>query len=118
MFTEGWHLVDCEFLSPVEKLRPVMLLFVGLMVCGLMVADAHQVPNTVFRALYTFFNRRQFYDKMINDLLSMPLFRCGFGVTTTIIDKGLIEVLIPVGLSNSGRLLFAHCLRRRKRPPA
>ena len=104
MLPEGWHLVDCEFLSPFEKLGPVLLLFVGLVVCVFMVGRPPHLPPTVLRAVYTFFNRRQFYDKLINDLVSMPLFRWGFGVTTNLIDKGIIEVLIPVGLTNRNRL--------------
>ena len=58
-------------------------------------------PPANLRWIYTFFNRRQFYDKIINDLVSLPLFRFGFGVTTSLIDKGMIEVLVPVGLTNS-----------------
>ena len=104
MFPVGMNLVDCEFLSPQEKLRPVLLLLLGMGLCALLLARRQQaggeLPPAVLRWIYTFFNRRQFYDKIINDLVSLPLFRFGFGVTTSLIDKGMIEVLVPVGLTN------------------
>ena len=105
MFPVGMNFVDCEFLSPQEKLRPVLLLLLGLAaVGGLLLAPRGGplgIPTAILRRVYTFFNRRQFYDKIINDLVSLPLFRFGFGVTTSLIDKGMIEVLVPVGLTNS-----------------
>lgn len=91
------NFVDCEFLSPQEKLRPVLLLLLGMSLCAL--PGLRALPRWV-QWIYTFFNRRQFYDKIINDLVSLPLFRFGFGVTTSLIDKGMIEVLVPVGLTN------------------
>jgi len=101
MFPVGMNFVDCEFLSPLEKLRPVLLLLLGLAASALLlVTPRGDLPPAIIRWIYTFFNRRQFYDKIINDLVSLPLFRFGFGVTTSLIDKGMIEVLVPVGLTN------------------
>ena len=108
MFPVGMNFVDCEFLSPQEKLRPVLLLLLGLAaLAALLLAPQRRqrrqfgIPTAILRWVYTFFNRRQFYDKIINDLVSLPLFRFGFGVTTSLIDKGMIEVLVPIGLTNS-----------------
>ena len=101
MFPVRQNLVDCEFLSIQEKLRPVLLLLLGMTLCWWWCREQQVVaPPAVLRWVYTFFNRRQFYDKIINDLISLPLFRFGFGVTTSLIDKGMIEVLVPVGLTN------------------
>jgi len=115
MFPVGIHLVDCEFLSIEEKLRPVVLLLLGgifLLARGrrqrVVAPDPFYEPKVsavlgldtfTFIRIYTFFNRRQFYDKIINDFINLPLFRFGFGVTTSLIDKGIIEVLVPVGLT-------------------
>ena len=86
-----------------QKLRPVLLLLFGVTLCWWCEREQVVMPPAAVlsRWLYTFFNRRQFYDKIINDLISLPLFRFGFGVTTSLIDKGMIEVLVPVGLTNS-----------------
>nr|YP_009725932.1 NADH dehydrogenase subunit 5 [Caulerpa ashmeadii]QHQ73220.1 NADH dehydrogenase subunit 5 [Caulerpa ashmeadii] len=95
------HTIESEFLTNQVKLRPVLLLVLGLcFVLGFGFSKAGSCPPTYARWIYTFFNRRQFYDKIMNDLLSYPLFRFGFGVTTSLIDKGLIEVLVPVGCTN------------------
>lgn len=95
------HTIESEFLTNQVKLRPVLLLVLGLcFVLAFGFSKAGSCPPTYARWIYTFFNRRQFYDKIMNDLLSYPLFRFGFGVTTSLIDKGLIEVLVPVGCTN------------------
>lgn len=95
------HTIESEFLTNQEKLRPVLLLVLGLCFGFVFWAQKGLPPGRLCLWIYKFFNQRQFYDKIMNDLVSYPLFR--FGVTTSLIDKGLIEVLVPVGCTNRAK---------------
>ena len=52
------------------------------------------------RKLYTFFNRKLFFDKIYNEYVSQNILDFGYHFTYKSIDRGLIESLGPFGLSN------------------
>jgi len=49
--------------------------------------------------LYLFLNKKWFFDKMNNEIISQSILFTGYNVTYKNIDKGLIEFLGPKGLS-------------------
>ena len=53
------------------------------------------------RQLYLFFNKRWFFDKVYNDLIAQNLLDFGYKVSFKTIDKGLLEVVGPLGVSNT-----------------
>jgi proton-translocating NADH-quinone oxidoreductase chain L len=53
------------------------------------------------RSLYTFLNKRWFFDKVYNDYISQPLLNFGYQVSFKTLDKGAFEILGPSGISNT-----------------
>ncbi|CAM9119604.1 unnamed protein product [Choristocarpus tenellus] len=50
------------------------------------------------RKLYTFLNRKWFFDKVYNDIIGQKILNFGYHFTYKAIDRGLIESLGPYGL--------------------
>ncbi|KAH0446719.1 hypothetical protein IEQ34_023654 [Dendrobium chrysotoxum] len=55
--------------------------------------------------LYTFFNKRWFFDQVLNDFLVRSFLRFGYSVSFQALDKGAIEILGPYGISYTFRRL-------------
>jgi NADH:ubiquinone oxidoreductase subunit 5 (subunit L)/multisubunit Na+/H+ antiporter MnhA subunit len=49
--------------------------------------------------VYTFLNRKWFFDKIYNEYLGQFFFKFGYSVSYKFIDRGIFEVLGPTGLS-------------------
>lgn len=49
--------------------------------------------------LYSFFNRKWYFDNVYNDFLMNSVVKSGYSVFVKSIDKGLLEFLGPLGLS-------------------
>ena len=56
--------------------------------------------GTLGKVIYTFFNNKWNVDFVLNHYLAKPALRFGHDVTYKVIDRGLIEQLGPVGISN------------------
>jgi NADH-ubiquinone oxidoreductase chain 5 len=50
--------------------------------------------------MYTFLNRKWFFDKIYNEFINQKLAKFGYMTTYKSIDRGFIEMLGPYGLSN------------------
>ena len=48
---------------------------------------------------YNFLNRKWFFDKIYNEIISQNLLETGYKLTYKIIDRGIIELFGPLGLS-------------------
>jgi NADH-ubiquinone oxidoreductase chain 5 len=51
------------------------------------------------RNLYTFLNRKWFFDKVYNDFISQNMLNFGYHTSYKLIDRGVFEFLGPLGLS-------------------
>lgn len=49
--------------------------------------------------MYSFFNQKWYIDKLINEYLVLPGLRFGYDITYSLIDKGIIEIFGPFGIS-------------------
>nr|GME05092.1 NADH dehydrogenase subunit 5 [Ipomoea batatas]GME14978.1 NADH dehydrogenase subunit 5 [Ipomoea batatas] len=60
-----------------------------------------------FKGLFiiSFFNKRWFFDQVLNDFLVRSLLRFGYEVSFEALDKGAIEILGPYGISYTFRRL-------------
>jgi NADH-ubiquinone oxidoreductase chain 5 len=54
-----------------------------------------------FTLVYTFFNKKWFFDRLQNELIVSPLLKTGYSITYKLIDKGVVELFGPSGLSKS-----------------
>lgn len=98
------HTLDAEFLPSLAKLTPVILSVLG---GGLAFFYYHYKSETLFsfkisyfgRKLYTFLNRKWFFDKVYNDFVSQIVLNLSYHTTYKAIDRGIIESAGPYGLS-------------------
>ena len=57
------------------------------------------IYNRIFIKLYTFINKKWFFDKLQNEFFASFLLKLGLNITYKKIDKGLIELFGPLGMS-------------------
>ena len=57
--------------------------------------------SNILSSIYVFFNKKWFFDRLQNELMVSSLLKIGYNTTYKLIDKGLIEVFGPSGLTKS-----------------
>jgi len=97
-------MIDAEFLPTFFKLLPVILSFGGLF-------SAFYLYFFKFKFLYNlkiseygvffynFLNRKWYFDKIYYEFINQYILKIGYNVTYKMIDKGLIEMCGPYGLT-------------------
>nr|YP_010507856.1 NADH dehydrogenase subunit 5 [Phytophthora asparagi]UXG55967.1 NADH dehydrogenase subunit 5 [Phytophthora asparagi] len=98
------QMIDAEFLPTFFKLLPVILSFCGLF-------GAFYLYFFKFKFLYNlkiseyglyfynFLNRKWYFDKIYYEFINQYILKIGYTVTYKMIDKGLIEMCGPYGLT-------------------
>lgn len=100
-------LIDAEFIPHSIKLTPVIFSIVG----GSLAFICYSLFNySLFnlktnsllgRSLYTFINRRWFFDKVYTEFIVQEVLRQCYHTTYKTVDRGLIEMFGPFGISNA-----------------
>uniref|UniRef100_UPI0030017B75 NADH dehydrogenase subunit 5 n=1 Tax=Psophocarpus tetragonolobus TaxID=3891 RepID=UPI0030017B75 len=104
-------LAESEFAAPtITKLIPILFSTSGASVAYNVnpIADQFQrafQTSTFCNRLYSFFNKRWFFDQVLNDFLVRSFLRFGYEVSFEALDKGAIEILGPYGISYTFRRL-------------
>nr|YP_009381287.1 Nad5 [Utricularia reniformis]ART31118.1 Nad5 [Utricularia reniformis] len=104
-------LAESEFAAPtITKLIPIPFSTSGASVAYNVnsVADQFQRAFQTFtfcNRLYSFFNKRWFFDQVLNDFIVRSFLRFGYEVSFSALDKGAIEILGPYGISYTFRRL-------------
>nr|YP_011002875.1 NADH dehydrogenase subunit 5 [Eucalyptus camaldulensis]WPR14095.1 NADH dehydrogenase subunit 5 [Eucalyptus camaldulensis] len=104
-------LAESEFAAPtITKLIPIPFSTSGASLAYNVnpVADQFQrafQTSTFCNRLYSFFNKRWFFDQVLNDFLVRSFLRFGYEVSFEALDKGAIEILGPYGISYTFRRL-------------
>ncbi|XP_047312250.1 NADH-ubiquinone oxidoreductase chain 5-like, partial [Impatiens glandulifera] len=104
-------LAESEFAAPtITKLIPIPFSTSGASLAYNVnpVADQFQrafQTSTFCNRLYSFFNKRWFFDQVLNDFLVRSFLRFGYSVSFEALDKGAIEILGPYGISYTFRRL-------------
>jgi len=102
---ENTNRVDSEFIPHIYKILPVILSLLGasssffLYFLGskLLVQLKMSVSG---KKIYSFFNKKWFFDKIYNEYINQFFFTISYTVTYKIIDRGIIEIFGPMGLSS------------------
>jgi len=114
---ENLIIFEAEFMPTWIKLIPVILSFTGAFigfivywVYGSLEKDFFTdivfkdkksfIPNTLFINVYTFLNRKWFVDKVNNEFISQNALFLGYEVTYKTLDRGIIEIFGPFGISS------------------
>lgn len=100
------HVFDAEFTEFFYKILPVALSLTG---AGLSFFFYNFQTNILFliktsvigRKIYTFLNKKWFFDKIYNECLGQFFFKFGYSVSYKNIDRGVFEIMGPTGLSST-----------------
>lgn len=106
IFIDPLHVtyIDAEFLPTIVKLFPVVCSLLGF---SLAFTSYYFYQHTFYIIkttpigvfFYTFFNRKWFFDKVYNEVLSAKILHIGYFTSYKLIDRGLLEIFGPYGLS-------------------
>jgi NADH-ubiquinone oxidoreductase chain 5 len=100
-------LLDAEFLPHTIKLLPVALSILGatssFFLYTFFVENlfAWKVENSFGRKIYTFLNGKWFFDKVYTELFVQTALDHGYHKTYKMVDRGIIEILGPYGISQT-----------------
>nr|YP_003434224.1 NADH dehydrogenase subunit 5 [Chattonella marina]BAI70571.1 NADH dehydrogenase subunit 5 [Chattonella marina] len=105
VFPDNLTLVDSEFIPISMKLLPVIFSIIGGLSSYFFYRYKLKSLSTlklslIGRNLYKFLNRKWFFDKVYNEFINQPLLGFGYITTYKRIDRGIIEMVGPFGLSN------------------
>lgn len=103
--SSNFNIIDSEFIDLQYKLLPLMFSFLGIgLACVLYTLNKRILyvikVTKVGKFVYNFINKKWFFDKIYNEFIAQNTFKMGFNVSYKLIDKGLIEVFGPKGISN------------------
>ena len=107
VFISSKHMnrVDSEFITHIYKILPVFLSLLGAILSFSFYSFGSklliQLKMSIFgKKIYNFFNKKWFFDKVYNEYISQFFFTMSYTVTYKIVDRGIIEVFGPMGLSS------------------
>lgn len=99
-------LLESEFIPQTQKMLPLFSTLSGAAVAyffnvsGVFVSYGLKM-TTWGNQLYTFLNKRWFFDKVYNDWISENALLFGYRVSFKTLDKGAFEILGPSGIASS-----------------
>jgi NADH-ubiquinone oxidoreductase chain 5 len=96
------NIIDAEFIPHIYKVLPVVLSLIGALLSitlYLFFKDFLIITKLNYRILYNFLNRKWFFDKLYNEFINQYFFKFSYTISYKLIDRGIIEVFGPFGLS-------------------
>lgn len=98
------NLFDAEFIPLFFKTLPVGLSLVGAFLAFVFYNFQskflfHIKTSFLGRKIYSFLNRKWFFDKIYNEYFGQFFFKFGYSISYKFVDRGIFEVLGPTGLS-------------------
>jgi len=98
--------VDSEFIPLCVKWAPVLLSLAGAIIALVSYSFfssrfAAVARTRGFRSIYHFLSRKWYFDLIYNELVVRPVLFFGYHISFKVIDRGLIEIFGPYGLSAS-----------------
>ena len=98
--------VEAEFIPHYIKLTPVVLSNLGAISAFILyknhASDLYKMKTTSFgRGMYTFLNRKWFFDKVYNEYITQHVLSFGYHTTYKLVDRGLFEFLGPLGITKT-----------------
>lgn len=103
---EKSNIVESEYVPGVVRLLPLFLT-----ICGALLAYLFSCSHTLFAyrikrnpyisRIYSFLNKRYFFDQVYNDFLAGKAIQFGYQISFKSLDKGSFEVVGPQGISSS-----------------
>ena len=96
--------LDFEFIPSFYKLFPIFFSCFGAFFSMVLFRNLefffpNYLYNQFFVKIYTFLNKKWFFDKLQNELIASQFLKFGFEISYKQIDKGFIEFVGPLGFS-------------------
>ena len=96
--------IDSEFISQIWKLLPVIFSLLGTISAYILYTIGNKFLyklkiSFLGKKFYNFLSKKWFFDKVYNEYIVQFFFRFSYFVSYKTIDRGIIEVLGPMGLS-------------------
>jgi len=106
VFPNNLNIIDAEFAPHFFKLLPVCLSIIGatfaLFFYTFSSKDLFLLKiSIVGRKLYTFLNKKWFFDKIYNEFINQSFLNFGYKISYKAIDRGIIEMIGPFGLTKT-----------------
>jgi len=103
---ENMNMVDSEFIPTQFKLLPVFLSILGTFIAFVLYVNNSKIIflikfSTLGKKFYNFLNKKWFFDKVYNEYIGQFFFNFGYKISYKIIDRGIFEILGPMGLSSA-----------------
>ena len=97
-------LLESEYISQTQKFLPLLFTLLGAFIAYIFnmsaVFTSYSIKMTTLgRAIYTFLNKRWFFDKVYNDYISQVALLFGYNISFKTLDKGSFEILGPSGIA-------------------
>lgn len=110
------HVFDAEFVEFFYKILPVALSILGaglsFFLYNFQNLILFQIKTSYLgRKIYSFLNKKWFFDKLYNELFGQFFFKFGYSMSYKAIDRGTFEIIGPTGLSTVA-LKLAHKLHK------
>ena len=104
LYTDVLQNVDAEFLDTKFKLLPVFLSFAGGVAAFVFYKYKSKELFSIKLSnyglkIYTFINRKWFFDKVYNDFVSQSLLDLSYNTTYKLVDRGILESSGPYGIN-------------------
>ena len=101
----SYNIFDAEFISLFFKTLPVHFSFFGAFLAFVLynfqAKILYNLKISFFgKKLYSFLNRKWFFDKVYNEYFGQFFFKIAYSITYKFVDRGIFEVLGPTGLSS------------------
>jgi NADH-ubiquinone oxidoreductase chain 5 len=98
--------IDAEFIPHFFKVLPVCLSLFGASLALFLYTFSSKglyllKTSIIGKKLYNFLNRKWFFDKFYNEFISQTSLSFGYFISYKTIDRGIIEMLGPFGLSKT-----------------
>lgn len=105
VLAENMNRIDSECINQELKLLPIILTCLGSFLAFISYTffDSFLFKfkiSTIGKKFYNFLNKKWFFDKVLNENINQNLLQFGYRISYKIIDRGIIEIFGPLGLSN------------------
>ena len=100
------HIFDAEFAAFFYKILPVSLSLFGASLSFFLYNFQSNLlfsikTSSLGRKVFTFLNKKWFFDKIYNECFGQSFFKFGYSVSYKSIDRGVFEIMGPTGLSTT-----------------
>ena len=98
------HVFDAEFVPFFFKILPLVLSITGSVFAFFLYNFQNKLlfeikTSYIGRKIYTFLNKKWFFDKLYHEFMGQFFFKFGYSVSYKCIDRGIFEIIGPTGLS-------------------